>query len=982
MTSLHAPFSHSHASTVALLTLLASCTLSVSQVPAPHPRITPAQLTQAEAAFNSPDAYPDSNDSNLHIFLEAADQGSAAAKRDLGLLYQSSDHELALQWFEAAAVAGDIRASSYIGDFYLDPKNGRPDPATALFWYQKSLHATDARGTLALARLYCSGTGVPQSAATCGTLLDQAHQFQKPTDPTDVNTDLGHAELTLGDLFRNGHTVPRDATRAAAWYAKSAALGSIPGAIAQSKLYVEPNGLPQNLPRAVAILDAITALAIHPSDEPWFDASRPSQSAIANMYIEIGAIYEARGSSAFALAIPVYRKAAALGNGSASIALGQRLATGDRTPRNIPMAYEVLHGLTDLHLRYEDRFPLAKALQSLSTDYATGNGTSVDRKRANELANAAMQQRIPMAAAESAMAAPEPMPSMTERYPNLQAPDTVPTQQEFAVNVSLNAVQFDAKTQTLSGQQDNGKLQITLPAGMSTLPIQVDLIAPGMTFVDGSNTGTIILDANRDNSTPAIFHLRSGSAPANGVLLATLSYHQNFIAQLERAIVITASNTSAANTTNPAAAPLTKIAPVPPSPPITKMAAPPRLAPVVLDPTAKSTDLTVTETLVGDTMYYAFDSPGLAGSVFAVVPFAAATRAKIDQAYGQLQSQSSILASGSGAACAAARAKVSHADSDPDCSDSLNARALAEGIGNDLFDNMAPQAFRDIYQLLTSHHIRLHTITVVTNSPTLPWELMRPRASDGTRDFLGLTAAIVRENMASPQLAQPANVEFTGLAVVAPNYGSDLHLNGSTLELKALQADFPNLQQVAGDSTSVSKLVQDAPQGIIHFTGHGQRVLPHAAAPTPATGGVALAPQVAIALEDESMTPATFVALREDGKSAHPFYFFNACDLGRSDPQLNYIDGWAPALMQSGASGYLGALYEVGDQSAVSFATHFYRNLKNDLAGNSNWAMADLVTEARRSTYAEASDPSALAYVLYAKPFMKLVAADQNAAQN
>jgi hypothetical protein len=35
--------------------------------------------------------------------------------------------------------------------------------------------------------------------------------------------------------------------------------------------------------------------------------------------------------------------------------------------------------------------------------------------------------------------------------------------------------------------------------------------------------------------------------------------------------------------------------------------------------------------------------------------------------------------------------------------------------------------------------------------------------------------------------------------------------------------------------------------------------------------------------------------------------------------------------------------------------------------------MADLVTQARQQTYAESNDPTALAYVLYAKPFMKLV---------
>jgi TPR repeat protein len=1002
----------------ALVLLAASCMgeAQTPQSPTPTQASVPTalqQLADAEKLFNSP--LPP--DSSLSVFLEAADQGNAAAKRDLGLVYQPRDREQALQWFEAAAIAGDARAPSYVGDFYLDPNNGRPEPATARFWYERSYKANDARGTMALAELSCKGTGEKRDIASCGNLLDAANHSQKPTDPQDVKTNLKDDLVALGVIYQQGDQAPRNLLYARDWYAKAAALGSIPGAIAQARLYVEPGGLGQNLPRATAILDAIVALSLHPSHEPWQDLHRPGQTDVAKLYVEIGTKYEHGGPSTIALAIPVYKKAASIGIGAPAILLGQRYAKGNGIPRNIDTAYNVLNGLVGLPIGSDEKFKLAAALDALAQVYANGTGVVANPFRARQLQLAAMKERMPMQMVEAEMGPMAPPPPMAERYPNLQAPDSVPVQQEFAVNVSLNAIAFDAKTQILSGQQDNGKLQITLPAGMTTMPIQVDLIAPGMTFVNGSNTGTITLDSTQPNSTPAVFHLRSGTAPADGVLLATLSYHQIFIAQLERQIAIVSASPDAP-TPEPAQPSSLTQTPQPNSPltqdssgtattrsmnstqliqgrvPIVGAPAPvqprtrtivdstppphPKVAPVVIDPTAKATDLTITETLVGDNLHYAFDSPGLVGTVFADVPNASATKAKVAQAYTQLQAESVLLATGSGASCAADRANGSGTDSDPNCSDSVNARGLVEGIGNDLYDNMAPQSFRDIYQLLTSSHIRLHTITVVTNSPTLPWELMRPRAADKTRAFLGLTAAVVRENMAAPQLAQPTDVQFQGLAVVAPHYGGNLQLNGADAEVKVLKAAFPQMQQVGGDSASVSKMVQNAPQGIIHFTGHGQRIEQHAPSTATATPAPALAPQVAIALEDESMTPSTFVAFREDGKPAHPFYFFNACDLGRSDAQLNYIDGWAPALMQSGASGYLGALYEVGDQSAVSFASHFYSELKKDLASNSNWAMADLVTNARRLTYAESDDPSALAYVLYAKPYMKLVADNGN----
>jgi hypothetical protein len=401
-------------------------------------------------------------------------------------------------------------------------------------------------------------------------------------------------------------------------------------------------------------------------------------------------------------------------------------------------------------------------------------------------------------------------------------------------------------------------------------------------------------------------------------------------------------------------------------------------APISLDPNAKFADLTIHETLIGDTMVYTFDSPGLNGTKTGTYPGVAGLEAEIQQIYHQLEVEGQNLAGPVGATCAADRAKGGGGNNDVNCAESRNARAIVQGIGTHLYNDLAPSEFRDIYQLLTTNHIRIHSITIDSDDPLLPWELMLP--DPGTDNFLGLTAAIVREPASNPQLAQPAEVDFSALAVVAPNYSGTLALN-TAAEVKILKADFPDMKETPGDVSSVETLVRNAPQGIIHFAGHGKRA-PTATAPAtgaaaPATTSIAdtLAPQSAIALEDDDMLPDTFMAVRAEGTPAHPFYFFNACYDGQSDRELNYVTGWAPALMQSGASGYLGALFEVGDDSATQFSKYFYGGLKADLASNGNWTVADLVTAARKSTYMEANDPTALAYVLYAKPFMKLVAA-------
>jgi len=168
----------------------------------------------------------------------------------------------------------------------------------------------------------------------------------------------------------------------------------------------------------------------------------------------------------------------------------------------------------------------------------------------------------------------------------------------------------------------------------------------------------------------------------------------------------------------------------------------------------------------------------------------------------------------------------------------------------------------------------------------------------------------------------------------------------------------------------VSTLARGVPDGIIHYAGHGVRVT---------TRG--LPPDVGILLADGSLVPATWLSLSENG-NGHPFYFFNACDLGQSDSVLNYVDGWAPKLLQSGASGYLGALWKVSDKTASSFSAHFYADLKVKLNAGVPWSVADLVTQARRETYAEAYDPTALAYVLYSAPYQTLVRGDATGGGN
>jgi len=73
---------------------------------------------------------------------------------------------------------------------------------------------------------------------------------------------------------------------------------------------------------------------------------------------------------------------------------------------------------------------------------------------------------------------------------------------------------------------------------MTSIDLEVNLTAPGMEFIGGSNIGQIELTAGQD-STVAQFHLRASTAgttdkPAR--LMATFWYNHGFLARVERDI--------------------------------------------------------------------------------------------------------------------------------------------------------------------------------------------------------------------------------------------------------------------------------------------------------------------------------------------------------------------------------------------------------------------------------------------------------------
>jgi len=550
-----------------------------------------------------------------------------------------------------------------------------------------------------------------------------------------------------------------------------------------------------------------------------------------------------------------------------------------------------------------------------------------------------------------------------ERYPNIEAPDMVTAGQEIAVQVSLTSEQISQETKIISGAQNQGKVQLQMAAGENQWRLTVNITAPGMEITRGGTNTSEITIARDSDSSIALFYLRAqplDAANAEGKretrILATLWHDSAFLARLSRPLTIVAGASVAstgnrsvaqteANAQRPAARAMLAVAPI---------AKASSAAPAVrLDPTIVAPDLTIIENRIGNMLRLTFYSANTL-PVEADVANADELHAWINSHFSQMASHGRAFAPES-AGPAQAKAELSHA------TDYLNA------FGAELYDRFAPQAFKDLFFQLwpVGSAGKFRSIQIFSDDPSLPWELMLPAAPDGKgrMDFLGATFSIARWPLSRRGSTRPPqSLAMEKSVVIAPGYRGAQQLTAANQELVTLKS-MPGFTEVNGDYASVRDLAGDPPQGIVHFAGHGEVM---------DQNGV---PQFAILLEDSEMDPATWQALGNDATATHPLFFFNACDVGESRQFMNDVDGWAPALLGNGASGYIGALWPVKDKTAELFATVFYEGLDKSLASGTTLNVASLLAVTRAQVFRDTGDATALAYVFYGDPRLVLTSA-------
>jgi TPR repeat protein len=103
----------------------------------------------------------------MRLLQPLADQGSATAQYDLGLMYENGrgvpqDYAAALSWYRKAADRGYVSAQLSLGFMYRTGLGVPQDYAAAVSWYLKAADQGYAPAQMELGVMYENGRGVPQ----------------------------------------------------------------------------------------------------------------------------------------------------------------------------------------------------------------------------------------------------------------------------------------------------------------------------------------------------------------------------------------------------------------------------------------------------------------------------------------------------------------------------------------------------------------------------------------------------------------------------------------------------------------------------------------------------------------------------------------------------------------------------------------------------------------------------------------------------
>jgi CHAT domain len=288
-------------------------------------------------------------------------------------------------------------------------------------------------------------------------------------------------------------------------------------------------------------------------------------------------------------------------------------------------------------------------------------------------------------------------------------------------------------------------------------------------------------------------------------------------------------------------------------------------------------------------------------------------------------------------------AELKHMAATSTKADPAEARRRLRNHGVQLWASAVPDA---VQRQFWEQAGRMSSFTVLGEHDVVPWELLYPLDGHNEGDgFLAEWLPIVRRVYGQERVQ---HLPLRRAAFVVPP-GSPPEADA---EVRALRERLGPGVADAGTFTrraALSDLIDSGHAGLLHFACHNAF-----------TGSGSC-----VTMADASFDPIdlAYAANRGVLRATHPLVFFNACRSAGEIPWFDRSLGWAPQFLRAGAGAFVGTLWAVRSDSALTFADAFYRHL---LSGGLSLGRASL--EARRAVRDVDADPTWLAYAVYGSP--------------
>lgn len=284
--------------------------------------------------------------------------------------------------------------------------------------------------------------------------------------------------------------------------------------------------------------------------------------------------------------------------------------------------------------------------------------------------------------------------------------------------------------------------------------------------------------------------------------------------------------------------------------------------------------------------------------------------------------------------------------------------AALRGAGGDFFTS-APENFKAIYWRLIDEHGPPATLALVTEEPHYPWELMIPhrRRPDGTterRGPLGVETSVGRF-IHGLSLSGPRRLPLVDSYAVAPEYQGRRALPHAQEEAEMVTRLFSGEAIRPVTFERLDEALTAKAVSLVHFACHGKQ-----------TSGV----QQSIYLDDDAELSSVEVSGMDGFRAAfergRPLVFLNACEVGRLEPALAAVGGFAATFIELGARAVVAPLWSVKDTLAHEVATEFYRRLGEEPGVR----LSEILRELRQRSYEgdQAGEDTYAAYCFYGDP--------------